>query len=801
MSLESVKSKIEKLLLLLSAKLPEDISLVRVISKLSELHDSISRADLPAIRESSVELERVRKVEEVLSLIETRLKQRSPTYVDDFISVQPLLKYPAKIPGTLFESEKSRKVVVEVPGRKSPDQINVDEMMTMLFPGLLTFRYRKLRKVPVGRWSPFKYRVAPPVSAVFVTDRDRFDVQRDLLPSDYPAESSTISVHIPLELRLSEIGQDFVRREDQLEETDAEPIEAESNLYLELCTRCGAVQDGDETCACGRNFLVYAAPPKSYPLIWNIVDSKENEAISGDPVFGQIFSEVSFSANTTVKKILYGFERRFKANTWRIYYDTLYGDAFKADGVRFKVSRKIIEDLVKHISEKDSLLLRDLRILQYANELHRAIVRNKYDFTFSQSLLIAKALLVEALMHGTPKTVEDVDVIFETAKKQPQKLLDGLELLKKVSDIFVPLNEEELGHLLEICTSEASNVVKEDQSLHRFVLDVFAHSLKHYVLTSAMILLGVDERDLRSHHTQTEDQLFLYDNLPDGNGCCETLRKFAKVSFSKRVSAVRDALEKDTPVTLPSKDFFSILEEFLVGCKAERADSVYIKLTRDPQVATVIQASATDDKVRQNLLLRLKQDFAFDEYTISHLDALFRTESHFHVLKNLNDEDFFIFKLVPEALVLKLSENDKLRICPDTTVELDKAVLGKVQDALEMCVDGCPLCLYGSFCEMGIFLMKYFLSRRLVETCYKIVRDKFSVDVERLPRDKLLERSIEVLSSSKVLYLKASPTNLSLLMETAFSLLGQPVADSKVYIKMISFDLMRDGYVVKMEAD
>jgi len=803
MSLDSVKSKIDELLRSLSARLQQDMSLVPVISKLSQLQEAISRADLEAIQQSSDELERARKVDEILSLIEMRSKMHAPTYIDDFISMQPLLKYPSKIPGTLFESEKSRKVVVDpkIPGMKSPDQVSVDQMMSMLFPGLLTFRYKKLRKVPVGRWSPFKFRVAPPVSAVFVTDRDSFDVQKDLLPPDYPAESSTVSVHIPLELNLSEISQDFVRREEQLEEKADEPAEAESNLYLQLCTRCGAVQDGDENCGCGREFLRYASPPKSYSLIWNIVGSTKNEAIPHDPFFGQIFSEASFSDDTSVKKILYGFERRFKATNWRIHYDTLYGDAFKTDGVKFKVSGKIVADIVQHITRNDSLLLRDLRILQYIHELHRSIIRNKYDFTFSQSLIIIKALMVEALTHGTPKTSEEVDDVFENARKQPRKLLEGLEFLAKVSDMSVPLGEEDLVHMCEVCVSEASDAVKPNESVERFVLDVFSHSLEHYVLTSAMILLGVDESDIRSHHTQNKDELYLYDNLPDGNGCCETLRKFAKVSSSRRVSAVRDALDKDMPVTLPSKDFFSILEEFMIGCKAERADSVYMKLIGDRQVAKTIQASATDDKVRQNLLQELRQDFAFDDYTISHLDALLRTESHFHVLKNLNAEDLFVFKLVPEALVMKLAENDKLRICPDTSVELDKAILGKVQDALEMCIDGCPLCMYGSYCEMSIFLMKYFLSRRLVETGYKIVRDRFYVDLDTLPREKLLEITTEMLNSNKVLYLRASATNMSLLMETAFSLLGQPVAESKAYMKMISFDLMREGYVVKLEAD
>jgi len=803
MSLDSVKSKIDELLRSLSVRLQQDASLVPVISKLSQLQEAISRADLKAIRQSSDELERVRKVDEILSLIEMRSKMHAPTYIDDFISMQPLLKYPSKIPGTLFESEKTRKVVVDpkIPGMKSPDQVSVDQMMSMLFPGLLTFRYKKLRKVPVGRWSPFKFRVAPPVSAVFVTDRDSFDVQKDLLPPDYPAESSTVTVHIPLELNLSEISQDFVRREEQLEEKADEPAEAESNLYLQLCTRCGAVQDGDENCGCGREFFRYASPPKSYSLIWNIVDSTKNEAVRRDPFFGQIFSEASFSSDTSVKKILYGFERKFKATSWRIHYDTLYGDAFKTDGIRFRVSGKIVKDVVEHIRHKDSLLLRDLRILQYIQELHRSIMRNKYDFTFSQSLIIVKALILEALMRGTPRTSEEVDVVFENARKQPQKLLEGLELLRKVIDVSMPLTEKDLAHMCEVCVSEASNAVKLDESVERFVLDVFSHSLEHYVLTSAMILLGVDENDIRSHHTQNKDELYLYDNLPDGNGCSETLRKFAKVTSSQRVSAVRDALEKDMPVTLPSKDFFSILEEFLIGCKAERADSIYMKLIRDPQAAKTIQVSATEDKIRQDLLLKLKEDFAFDEYTISHLDALFRTESHFHVLKNLGDEDLFVFKLVPEALVLKLPENDKFRICPDTAVELDRAVLGKVQDALEMCIDGCPLCLYGSYCEMSIFLMKYFLSRRLVETGYKIVRDRFYVDLETLSREKLLEIATEMLNSNKVLYLRASATNVSLLMETAFGLLGQPAADSKAYMKMISFDLMREGYVVKLEAD
>jgi hypothetical protein len=180
---------------------------------------------------------------------------------------------------------------------------------------------------------------------------------------------------------------------------------------------------------------------------------------------------------------------------------------------------------------------------------------------------------------------------------------------------------------------------------------------------------------------------------------------------------------------------------------------------------------------------------------------LFRTESHFHVLKDVGDEDLFIFKLVPEALVMKLTESEKLRICPDTSVELDKAVLGKVQDALEMCIDGCPLCMHGGYCEMSIFLMKYFLSRRLVETGYKIVRDSLALDLEKNTREKALERAIEMLNCNKVLYLKASAANLSLLMETTFGLLGQPVAQSRAYVKAISFDLMRDGFVVKMEAD
>src|SRR5437867_2258501 len=205
MSLETAQAKLQELIGKIAEAVAKDLakdrSLINALGKASELTTALSDVDPAAMKKASLELADIRRVEEIISLIEKQQKYRIPSYIDDFIALQPKLKYPAKIPSTLFQSEKLRKVVVEVP-RKNPDSVSIDEMMTMLFPGLLTFRYGRLMKVPVGRWSPFKNRVNPPLSAVFWTDVDKFEAFKNQLPPDYPAESAAMTVFVPQELSL-----------------------------------------------------------------------------------------------------------------------------------------------------------------------------------------------------------------------------------------------------------------------------------------------------------------------------------------------------------------------------------------------------------------------------------------------------------------------------------------------------------------------------------------------------------------------------------------------------------------------
>ena len=155
MSIETAQKKIEQIILKISQQLSRDVSLIRALGKVSELSTAISDINLEATKKASSDLADVRQAEEIMSLVESAQKYKIPTYVDDFVALQPSLKYPAKIPRSLFQSEKVRKVIVEAPGRK-PDEVPIDDMFTMLFPGILTFRYGRLMKVPVGRWSPLR---------------------------------------------------------------------------------------------------------------------------------------------------------------------------------------------------------------------------------------------------------------------------------------------------------------------------------------------------------------------------------------------------------------------------------------------------------------------------------------------------------------------------------------------------------------------------------------------------------------------------------------------------------------------
>jgi hypothetical protein len=343
--------------------------------------------------------------------------------------------------------------------------------------------------------------------------------------------------------------------------------------------------------------------------------------------------------------------------------------------------------------------------------------------------------------------------------------------------------------------------MKDTNEFDRFLSTLLRHSVEHFILTSAMIVLGVDDKDIRSHNSREGNQIYLYDNLTDGNGCAETLQRFIKVPPKMRVEAIRNAIEKDTPVTLPSKDFYSVLEEFMSGCKAERADSVYLKLLTDQSTTKLVEASSADDSVRQQLLTNLRDNSLLDEYTLSHLDALLRYQSHYLVLRKTKTEQLFLYKLVPEALVLGLSDQEKSQLSPEIEADRNRAALGKVQDALEMCIDGCPVCLYTRYCESSIFLMRFSLSRRLVERAYRIVKNKSTSDIGKAQRDEALLKALDLLKRNDFVYLRADPVELQTLLETVFALLGQPIKESKVVASNFSFDYMRDGYVVKLEVE
>jgi hypothetical protein len=793
MSVDEIKNKINEVIAKLAHKAIEDPNLVKVISCLAQLRTSIENIDIRLLKDSRSEWEKIRKIEAILGLLESRI--RAPTYIDDYIAAHPELKYPMKIPSKLFESEKVRKVIIIAPrAGEQPfrDEVSVDEMMRLLFPGLLTFRYGRLHKVPVGRWSPLRYRVSPNIQV-----SDHFLVERSQLPPDYPSINPKEKVFVPIEVNLKDVGE-YVRREEDV--MDAEMLESDSTLYLQFCTKCGAVYDGDETCSCGERYLVFSAPPKSYPLVWNIVRMENEKELPADPVFKKFFESVAFSPDTNISKILYGFERRHKGLTWRIFYDTLYGDSFKTDGVHFKVSKKLCEEVCEKIKKNYPLLARDLRILEWIWRLYDC-ANQKYGLTFLQALAIIKASLIGYFFRyrEIPRTFEDIDKVFSTIANEVKLLMDGLGYIGSISEITMPLTEEELERIANDCIKTILERIAKPETALSFIYEVLTHSIKHYLLISAMILLGADDKDIRGHYQRGTRDIYLYDNLPDGNGCCLTLSKMIKIPLKERIQALRDAIEKDVAVTLPSKDFYTILEELISGCKAEHADSIYLKLLTDPKTMRLVEQSAISDEIRQNILKDLQQKFSLDDYSISHIDALLRYVSHCKVLKYVKSEELFIFRIVPEMLIIRLNENEKREISPESASQnLDKDVLAKVQDALEMCLDGCPMCLHVIFCEMSAFLSKYMLSRRLVEVAYKMIRDSVLIDVSRATPEKVLNDALKILESEEVLYLKASPPDFQNLLKISYSLLGQPIGKRKIHICSILFD-WREGFIIKME--
>lgn len=75
------------------------------------------------------------------------------------------------------------------------------------------------------------------------------------------------------------------------------------------------------------------------------------------------------------------------------------------------------------------------------------------------------------------------------------------------------------------------------------------------------------------------------------------------------------------------------------------------------------------------------------------------------------------------------------------------------------------------------------------------------LDIGKAHRDATCHKALNALVANDFVYLRADPTDLQQLLETAFALLGQPVKESKVVVSNFSFDFMRDGYIVKLEVE
>lgn len=800
MSLDRVSERLDELIRKIGPKVADDISLTNVLAALSELRTALQSGDPEAIKRALQDREKLRQIQEVLRVLAQ--KQKYPTYIDDFLDLHPNLKYPMKIPQTLFESERVKKVIVKIPQgstrQEGTDEVSIDEMMSMLFPGLLTFRYGNLAKVPVGAWSSLRYRVNPAGVSVLTDESEAFEIKKSQMPATYLTPDPSAKVYVPQELHLRLVEKQDLRREEEVEEE--ETADADAITFVRFCTRCGAVRDGDESCNCGNRFLVYASPPKAYSLLWNVIELREGRNTIVDPLFKGVFDVVLFSTLTDVKKILYGFERRYKSSTWRVNYEKLFGDSFTTDGLQFKISESIVQKLLAEVRTNQPTLLRDMHLLYLVYVLDN-VAGEKFGLTFTQSITIAKSILLDgyATSNRIPISPDGLNLEIERLVDRPTEFKNALERLQSMNETNMPLRDQDIENLASVQLRNVLERLRDEDGFKSFIRDIFIHSLKHYLTTSSMILLGIDDKDMRSHFSRGSNDVFLYDNLPEGNGCSETLERLVKIPISERTRVLRQAVEKDIPVALPSRDFYTILEEFLANCKANRADQIYFKLVTNAKTTKLVEQCGTSDLTRQNLLQTLKRDYSLDDFTISHLDALLRYPSHHTILKSVPEDELFYFKLLPEALLLRLSPDEKKRISPDVTaVNLNKSILGKMQDTLEMCVDGCPVCLYTGFCELSIFNMRFFLSRRLLETAYRLVRDETLLRVGSNQKEKLLDKALAMLEARGVLYLQAFDNEFQDLLEIAYELLGQPVSEGRAFVKALSFDTS-EKFMLKME--
>jgi len=671
-------------------------------------------------------------------------------YIMDYFYTDPAVEYPYVIPNYLSEIGGKHQIAVSPIDRME----TIDTFMAILTPGAYVFLYGiPPKKSLLGPWTP-SYPAHP---ACIVRSIPLRKVPRDKLPEEAPYDKPLIDLVIPEEIRL----KDLPEREG-----------------FRACTVCGAIVDGtgDENCSHPACLVPIRTVPRIYPLINTFVDRAEDNIPIGVALpypLNEIISSIMFSRKLFITRFMYGAERSFLSQLWKVYFDPLYGYNMETRGIEFFVNQ---DKARKILRELPTFLGRNLMILYLIHRLSNII--KFYGGTISDARLIfGSALATFVKKEEIPTSGDQFRTMLRYSLERKEELVEYLDKIVAIyfggrsPTCYVAIKNSLHQILLQLAGFDI-------EDFRDFVYHVFIHSLKHYVYLSSMLTIGVGSEDISAF--VSDKSICVFDDADMGNGCSETLSGMVYIPLETRMSSILTSSAKHE-LGMYSEDFADVLEELLLGCQSEKLGRMYFDLIRTISLTEIEDFVQRPEKMKE--LLRRKAP----EPLVSPLYGLMKQPAYVHEIIKLvsSYDDVWLYQMFPELFLLLKGDEIK-------TIEQARK-LERIIDALSLCVDGCPNCMLLDRCSYGPISSRFYLSRRLVEHMYETLVKKATLQLSELADKDSMVRIDRIKSTYGVLYARCSKKDFQLSMGILNKILAR--AEGKCFLTHVHVE--PDEYLFK----
>lgn len=729
-----------------------------IVTNLSELMKMIAQFEVDTIRlgEEKSKLENIKKF-----ISNARSNKNYGIFLDSVMRDHPDLQNNWLPPATLFENSKKKKVTLNVEGKYY--QEDLDLVFNLLYPGKHSWRYGKIPiKVNIREWPD----TGSGEVSISMQGLEKLPVTINSteLPKDIQFKGDDVPIYTPKSLMCSYSKKD-----------------------VPICLTCGRATDGKEYCSHYGNDYHGSTLPKGSPLIFSHVKyESENEILTPSSPLSNIFSNISYSTEINVRKILYGFERYVSREVFRVYYDKLLGYEYTTEGLIYNL--KDVETKIKFfITDLEDNILRDLCLMQLTTEFYD-FLRSNY-ISIWDAMTIFKAILLMYLKNnGIPKTPDEIKELLNHANSNKGQLNNILDELYEQKNKQKPTNITEIFD--KITEFKLTNY-------EEFVKKVYMHTLAHYIYVSTILLLGIDEKDIGYNIDYENESIIIFDSVEGGNGCAKTMHE-EKSLLSIDVSKNLDDIKDNPSISPSSRDLFSYIEELAVGCPEAEADSILISTLNEKKkdITNILEPNE-----RKNRIMDEIRNKNIDESELFYLDGILKQNLHIPLMKLENYNDIFIYSFVPEYLIEKLSNDEKIEILPDySKLESDEAFLRIseiVKDSLSICINSCPSCLLISNCNEGFTNSRYTLDRRIIENLICKIKDPISIEYNGDVIDTARKCKLLLENGEKSVYISGKTVDKFEILKSSYSLLGYRI--NKQFIRLSNFTIYENKFSVKLE--